>query len=276
MPPERFPPDDPREWLRRARGSLALAKSALAGVYLEDLCGDAQRAAERALKAVFIARGIAFPYVHDLARLWALLEQAGETVPLTPKDAVDLTTFVVRSQRPTDDAPVTAKEHRHFVMVAETIVAWADERVAAARTEAVGDGRSDPLDEVCQGKIEAREDDRPSDLGGTEIADEDADNEVLADVIRRIVRVAALERILLFGSTARGEAGPDSDLDLLVIKAGQYHRRDLAGEIYKNLRGVGRAVDIVVVTPEDVERYRDSFALVIAPALREGRVVYAA
>jgi hypothetical protein len=47
-------------------------------------------------------------------------------------------------------------------------------------------------------------------------------------------------------------------------------------EISMSLIGVGKAVDVVVVTPEDVERYRDSHALVIAPALREGREIYAA
>jgi hypothetical protein len=46
--------------------------------------------------------------------------------------------------------------------------------------------------------------------------------------------------------------------------------------IYMSMRGVGQAVDVILVTPEDVERYRESDALVIAPALREGRVVYAA
>jgi predicted nucleotidyltransferase len=102
------------------------------------------------------------------------------------------------------------------------------------------------------------------------------DDAVLAEVVRRIVEVAAPERIILFGSAARGEAGPDSDLDLLVIKAGQYHRGLLTEDIYRGLRGAGQAVDVVVVTPEDVERYRNSFALVIAPALREGREVYAA
>lgn len=67
--------------------------------------------------------------------------------------------------------------------------------------------------------------------------------------------------------------GPNSDVDLLVIKSGA-HRLDLAGEIYLNLHGVDEAVDIVVVTPEDIERYRDSFAMVIYPALKEGKVVY--
>ncbi len=47
----RHPPDDPREWLNRARSNLLLAKSEKEGVYLEDLCFDAQQAAEKAVKA---------------------------------------------------------------------------------------------------------------------------------------------------------------------------------------------------------------------------------
>ncbi len=60
--------------------------------------------------------------------------------------------------------------------------------------------------------------------------------EELDEIILHIVRVAAPERIILFGSTARGQAGPNSDIDLLVIKAGEVHRRQLAGKIYSNLR----------------------------------------
>ena len=98
--------------------------------------------------------------------------------------------------------------------------------------------------------------------------------EVLDEIVRRIVEVAQPERIILFGSAVRGEMGPNSDADLLVVKSG-VHRRRLAQAIYVNLIGVGQAVDVVVVTPEDIERYRDSFALVIEPALREGKVIYA-
>lgn len=97
---------------------------------------------------------------------------------------------------------------------------------------------------------------------------------VLDEIVRRIVEVAQPEKIILFGSAARGESGPGSDVDLLVIKSG-VHRRRLAQAIYMNLFGVGQAVDVVVVTPEDVERYKDSPALVIEPALREGKVIYA-
>ena len=67
-PPERFPPDDPREWLNRAGSNLALAKNRIPGAYLEDLCFEAQQAAEKSVKAVLVLRQIVFPYVHDLAR----------------------------------------------------------------------------------------------------------------------------------------------------------------------------------------------------------------
>ena len=99
---------------------------------------------------------------------------------------------------------------------------------------------------------------------------------VLDKIVRRIVKVANPEKIIMFGSAARGKMGPNSDVDLLVIKKGNYHRGRLTGRIYTNMHGVGQAVDVIVVTPEDVELYKDSFALVIYPALREGKVVYAA
>jgi predicted nucleotidyltransferase len=105
--------------------------------------------------------------------------------------------------------------------------------------------------------------------------DKKLNEEILQEIVRRIVEVAHPERIILFGSAARGEMGPHSDVDLLVVKSGA-HRRKLAMEIYRNLPGVGCAVDVVVVTPEDIERYGDCPALIIEPALREGRVVHAA
>lgn len=95
----------------------------------------------------------------------------------------------------------------------------------------------------------------------------------IEDVVRRVVGIARPERIILFGSAARGELA--DDIDLLVVKSGA-HRRKLAGEIYLGLADLGQPVDVVVVTPEDLERYAESPGLVIGPALREGKVVYAA
>ncbi|MFH0982187.1 MAG: nucleotidyltransferase domain-containing protein [Planctomycetota bacterium] len=99
---------------------------------------------------------------------------------------------------------------------------------------------------------------------------------ILDEVIRRVVEVARPERIILFGSAAKGRMGPNSDIDLLVIKRGRFDRGRVSEAIYTNLHGVGAAVDVIIVTPDEVERYRHARCLVIAPALAEGKVVYAA
>jgi predicted nucleotidyltransferase len=95
-------------------------------------------------------------------------------------------------------------------------------------------------------------------------------------LVRRIVEVAKPDRIVLFGSAARGEMGPDSDLDVLVVKSGVEHRRRLAQDIYMNLSGVGVGVDVIVLTPEDIEAQRDRVGSIVGPALDEGRVIYGA
>lgn len=95
-------------------------------------------------------------------------------------------------------------------------------------------------------------------------------------IVERIAETAQPDRIVLFGSAARAEMTPDSDVDLLVIKSGDYNASRLTGEIYRKLHGVGQAVDILMLTPEQVERYRASPYLVVASALREGREVYRA
>lgn len=97
---------------------------------------------------------------------------------------------------------------------------------------------------------------------------------VLAEVVRRVVEAAQPQKIILFGSAARGRMGPHSDLDLLVIKGGKFDRRRLITAIYNQLAGVDAAVDVVLATPEDIERYGNSPYLVYYPALREGKVLY--
>lgn len=71
MPPERSP-GSYADWMERAKASLALAKSEKTeGILLEDLCYQAQQAAEKALKAIYLKRGAAFPFVHSLDQLLA-------------------------------------------------------------------------------------------------------------------------------------------------------------------------------------------------------------
>jgi predicted nucleotidyltransferase len=95
----------------------------------------------------------------------------------------------------------------------------------------------------------------------------------LREIVRRIVEATHPDKIILFGSAARGAMGPNSDLDLLVIKAGDYRRRAVAVDVLRALRGIEYSTDVVVATPREVERYKDSYCLVIHAAIREGKVI---
>ncbi len=101
-------------------------------------------------------------------------------------------------------------------------------------------------------------------------------DEVLDNLVCRIVDAVRPQRIVLFGSAARGQMGPHSDLDVLVIVPDGSHRRRTARTIYRALSGLGVAKDIIVVTETDVERFAGEPSLVIRPALREGRELYRA
>ena len=127
--PERFPSDDPREWLNRARSNLARARDRAAEVYLEDLCFDAQQAAEKAIKAVMIKRGIDFPYIHDIGRLLRLLEADGQTIPERVERAAGLTPYATVLRDPGIEQPVSTGAHAEAVETAESVVRWAEEQV---------------------------------------------------------------------------------------------------------------------------------------------------
>lgn len=100
--------------------------------------------------------------------------------------------------------------------------------------------------------------------------------EALRDLVERIVAAVEPERILLFGSAARGDMGPHSDLDVLVVKSGDYRRIDVLHVIRRALRGFPFAVDLVVARPSELKRYSESRSLVYYPAVKEGRELYAA
>lgn len=126
-PPERFPPDDPREWVNRAKSNLALAKHRVPDAYLEDLCFEAQQGAEKAIKAVLIRRGIEFPYVHDLAQLLSLLEEECVAVPSEIRKAAELTPFAVITRYPGTARPITEQDHERALAIAAAVVQWAED-----------------------------------------------------------------------------------------------------------------------------------------------------
>jgi predicted nucleotidyltransferase len=104
-----------------------------------------------------------------------------------------------------------------------------------------------------------------------------ADERTLSEIVRRLVDALRPDFIYLFGSTARGEADDDSDLDLMVIVPWSDepgYRRDIAA--LRSLRGVASAVDVLVWTRDEFDRRLHLRASLPATVVREGRVLYAA
>ena len=96
----------------------------------------------------------------------------------------------------------------------------------------------------------------------------------IEEMVQRIVERFHPEKIILFGSHARGTAGPDSDVDLLVIMPVQGSRRRKATEIDLSLSDRGIPLDLLVVTPEQFNRDRDMIGTIIRPAAHEGKILY--
>ena len=98
--------------------------------------------------------------------------------------------------------------------------------------------------------------------------------ELLDEIVQRILRVGSPRRIVLFGSRARGEARPDSDLDLLIIENSDLPRYRRPPRYLRALLGIFPAKDVVVWTPAEVDAWRDVPNAFITTALREGRTLY--
>jgi len=124
MPPEQFGPDDPCEWLRRAESNLVQARRRAPGICLEDLCFQAQQAAEKALKAVLIAQRRRLAYTHDLVALFHSIEQSGQPVPDDVKRTVRLNDYAVETRYPGLFEPVTEEDYREALKLAERCVEW--------------------------------------------------------------------------------------------------------------------------------------------------------
>ena len=102
---------------------------------------------------------------------------------------------------------------------------------------------------------------------------------ILDEVVRRIVEAVEPETIVLFGSSATGEADVGSDLDLLVVDRKPFgpdrSRRRQLRKIRDSLAGLGIAKDILLFSADEVDRWRNSPNHIVARALRQGRVLHA-
>jgi len=102
------------------------------------------------------------------------------------------------------------------------------------------------------------------------------DKTIINKIINAVLKVIVPDKVILFGSHARGDARPDSDYDILIIKSGIENGNRIEGDIYEKLfdEDIDVSVDVLVATPEIIEKYKDALGCIIKPALREGIIIY--
>jgi HEPN domain-containing protein len=118
----------PEEWIKRAKSHLVRARQPKPdGVLWEDLCFDAQQAAELAVKGVLIHLSVEFPKTHDIRRLLDLVQNSGLDVPEAIRLAEQLTPYATEIRYPGDFEPVSEEEFLRDLALAEAVVRWADD-----------------------------------------------------------------------------------------------------------------------------------------------------
>ncbi len=99
---------------------------------------------------------------------------------------------------------------------------------------------------------------------------------VIESLVRKIVEAVHPLKIILFGSYARNKANPDSDIDVLVVMPEGVHCRRTAQLLYRQIKGLGVPFDILVATPNALEKHKDNIGLIYRTVLKQGREIYAA
>ena len=97
----------------------------------------------------------------------------------------------------------------------------------------------------------------------------------IREMVDRIVREFRPERVILFGSYARGQGGPDSDVDLLVVMRFDGSKREKQLEIRRSLHDIRGPKDVIVTTPEEFEWRKEVPGTIERPAALEGELLYA-
>jgi predicted nucleotidyltransferase len=100
------------------------------------------------------------------------------------------------------------------------------------------------------------------------------DDKLMTEIVRCIVATARPEKVILFGSRARGDARLDSDLDLLIVAADPQPRSLRASALYGVLSDIMIPMDILVYRPEEIEEWRNVPQAFVTTAVREGSILY--
>lgn len=102
------------------------------------------------------------------------------------------------------------------------------------------------------------------------------DDELIQEIVQRILTVSRPDRVILFGSAVAGRLTPDSDVDLLIVEPKPLDQRKESVRIHDVLRGLGYPFDIIVISSEWFEESKEVIGGIAYPANKYGEVIYAA
>jgi HEPN domain-containing protein len=124
-------PEEVKEWLRRAKSNLILAKAGRPSdeVLYEDVCFYCQQAVEKALKGLLVSIGIDFPYTHSISKLIGLIEVLNIDIPAEIKNSIVLTVYAMEARYPGYDEFISEEEYKETVRLAEQVYNWVRERL---------------------------------------------------------------------------------------------------------------------------------------------------
>ena len=126
-------PGTPQAWIQHAETELAHAREPK-GEALAVECFHAHQAVEKGVKAVYVSRQIAHPYIHNIRKLLSGLEERGIAIPETVRKAGDMTIYATETRYP-DSEPVSGEEHAEAVRVAAAVLEWAKAEVARGESK---------------------------------------------------------------------------------------------------------------------------------------------
>jgi len=126
-------PGSPGNWIAHAESDLRMARlgASDSAVLREQVCFHAQQAAEKALKAVLLSRGIEFPYTHDIKGLLRIAEMNGVMIPPAIQQAVVLTPYAVETRYPGGWMDITESDVQEALQKAEQTISWAKKLITS-------------------------------------------------------------------------------------------------------------------------------------------------
>lgn len=130
-PDKKYLPVSSKVWLDHANSDLKLALIGLESgdILYHQICFHAQQAAEKAIKAVLLSRGIDFPLTHDIQELLDIIEEGGFVLSLDILDSSSLTPYAVEARYPDYWRKITQKETEEAIELAENVVRWAQDEI---------------------------------------------------------------------------------------------------------------------------------------------------